>query len=313
MTLFLAQLALAAPLFALVGLGFALMRLAGWQKTVADGLNLFVFNVALPAMLFRTMSDLSRLPPVDVRLLAAFFGSCLIVFLLGRLVAWRAFRLDGVAQSVFGLGGVFSNNVLLGIPLAREALGEAALPSVGLVLVFNALTLWTLVSVSVEWARHGEFSAKGFGKMARGVITNPIVASIVGGSLFGLAGGSIPGPVDAPLAMLAQAAAPLSLVALGMALAEYGLKSGWRVTAAICTFKLAVQPLTVWLLARLLGLPPMETAVVVMLASLPTGFNVYLMARQFGALEGPVAAALVATTALAAITTPLVLALVGTP
>ena len=302
---------LALPLFALVGLGYGLIAGARWPTEVGAALNRFVFAVALPAMLFRMMSDLSRLPPVDTRLLLAFFGSCLLVFLLGRLVAWRLFGLDGVAQSVFGLGGVFSNNVLLGIPLAKAALGDAAMPSVALVLVFNALILWTLVTVSVEWARHGEFSLRGFGKTAKGVATNPIVASIVGGSLFGLAGLRLPGVVDAPLALLAQAAAPLSLVALGMGLAEYGVHSAWRQTLAICVLKLLVQPATVWLLARSLGLPAMETTVVVMLASLPVGANVYLMSRQFQTLQGAVAASLVLSTVLAAITTPLVLALLA--
>ena len=77
------------------------------------------------------------------------------------------------------------------------------------------------------------------------------------------------------------------------------------------TVKLIVQPLVVWLLARLLNLPPMETRVVVLLASIGVGANVYLMSRQFKVLEGPVAASLVLSTALAAITTPLVLTLTG--
>ena len=69
----------------------------------------------------------------------AFFGSCLIVFVIGRVIAWKFFALDGVGQSVFALGGVFSNNVMLGLPLAKVALGDAALPSVALVLVFNCV------------------------------------------------------------------------------------------------------------------------------------------------------------------------------
>lgn len=75
--------------------------------------------------------------------------------------------------------------------------------------------------------------------------------------------------------------------------------------------KLIVQPLVVWLLARLIGLPPMETRVVVLLASLAVGVNVYLMSRQFNTLEAPVASSLVLSTALAALTTPLALALTG--
>jgi malonate transporter and related proteins len=311
MNLFLHQIQLAAPLFALVALGYALIRLAGLPHAFADALNRFVFTVALPVMLFRMMSGFSRLPAVDARLLAAFFGSCLMVFLAGRLLAWRVFRLDGVAQSVFALGGIFSNVVLLGIPLSKSALGDAALPAVALVVVFNALTLWTLVTISVEWARHGEISVRGFGNTARGVITNPIVASIVGGTLFGLAGFSIPLPLDVPLGMLAQTAAPLSLLALGMGLAKYGIGADWRQSVAMCGLKLVLQPLTVWMLARMLGLPLMETSVVVLLASLPVGANVYLMSRQFGSMEGPVASSMVISTVLAAVTTPLILTLIG--
>jgi len=306
------HLAIASPLFALVALGFGLMRWGGWPKSVSEAMTRYVFAVALPAMLFRLMSDFSKLPAVDARLLIAFFGSCLIVFGIGRLLAWRLFRLDGVAQSVFALGGIFSNNVLLGIPLAKATLGEAALPSVALVLVFNSLILWTLVTVSVEWARHGSFSVAGLAKTVKAVATNPIVASIVSGTLFGLAGLGVPALLDAPLAMLGSSAAPLSLVALGMGLAEYGIRAGWQQSAAICVLKLLVQPFVVWLLALLLGLPRLETQVVVLLAALPVGANVYLMSRQFKTLEGPVAAALVITTALAAATAPLVLTLLGT-
>jgi len=42
-----------------------------------------------------------------------------------------------------------------------------------------------------------------------------------------------------------------------------------------------------------------------MLAALPIGANVYLMSRHFDVLAGPVAAAIVLTTLLAAVTTPL--------
>lgn len=311
MSTFLHHLALAFPLFVLVAVGYVLIQWGRWPKAVSDALTRFVFAVALPAMLFRMMSDFSKLPPVDARLLIAFFGSCLLVFVAGRIVSSRFFRHDGVAQSVFALGGIFSNNVMLGIPLAKAILGDAALPSVALVLVFNSLILWTLVTVSVEWARHGAFSVKGFANTARGVATNPIVASIVGGTLFGLSGLSLPAMVDAPLAMMGQAAVPMSLIALGMGLSEYGIRAGWRVSASICGLKLLLQPLVVWLLARALGLPPLETQAMVLLGTLPVGANVYLMSRQFQTLEGPVAASLVLSTALAAITTPLTLTLLG--
>jgi malonate transporter and related proteins len=309
MQTFIHHFALAAPLFVLVWVGYGLVRWGNWPKAVADALARFVFSVALPALLFRMLSDFSQMPPVDARLLLAFFGSCLIVFTVGRLVAARLFGLDGVSQSVFALGGVFSNNVLLGVPMAKATLGDAALPSVALVLVFNALILWTLVTVSVEWARHGAFSVEGFGKTAKSVLKNPIVASILSGTAFGLVGLRLPAAIDAPLAMIGEAAAPLSLIALGMSLAEYGLRAGWQQSLAITALKLVLQPLVVWSLALALSLPPMETQVVVLLASLAVGANVYLMSRQFHTLEGPIASSLVLSTLLTSVTTPLFLAL----
>jgi len=216
----------------------------------------------------------------------------------------------GVGQSVFALGGVFSNNVMLGLPLAKVALGEAAVPSVALVLVFNSLILWTLVTASVEWARHGSFSVHGFAKAVRAVLLNPIVAGILSGTLFGLIGLPLPTLIDQPITMLSQAATPLALIALGMGLTEYRLRDDWRISLAICAVKLLIQPLVVWLLARLLGLGALETQVVVLLASLAVGANVYLMSRQFEVLEGPVAGSLILSTALAALTTPLTLMMV---
>lgn len=311
MDTFLHHVAIATPLFSLVFVGYVLMRFSGWPKAMSESLSQFVFSVALPAMLFRLMSDFSQLPAVDARLLIAFFGGCLIVFVVGRLVAWKLFALDGVSQSVFALGGIFSNNVLLGLPLAKVALGDAAVPSVALVLVFNALILWTLVTVSIEWAKHGNLSLRGFAQTLRGVLTNPVVAGILGGALFGLTGWPLPEALGIPLGMVGQAAAPMALIALGMGLAEYGVRDGWKISVSICAIKLLVQPFVVWALARLIGLPPMETRVVVLLSSIAIGANVYLMSRQFKALEGPIASSLVLSTGLAALTTPLALTLIG--
>lgn len=200
---------------------------------------------------------------------------------------------------------------MLGLPIAGVMLGEAAIPSVALVLVFNGLILWTLVTVSIEWARNGSPTLSGFAKTARSVLTNPLIVGILSGTLFSLTGLPLPAFVDRPVSMLGQVAAPLSLVVLGMGLAEYRIGEGWRLSSAICVLKLLVQPLVIWLLAWMMDLPPMETRVVVLLGSMAVGVNVYLMSRQFNTLTGPAATSLVMSTVLAAITTPLILTVMG--
>ncbi|HTV19789.1 MAG TPA: AEC family transporter, partial [Polyangiaceae bacterium] len=249
MNTFLHYLRLSAPLFGVVVLGYAIAKLSFWKREWTRRVSKFVFAVPLPALLFHMMSTRTRGVPADARILVAFFGSCFIVFGIGRLVAHFVFQMDGVAQSVFALGGVFSNNVLLGVPMARLTLGAPAMPSVALVLLFNALTLWTLVSVSVEWARHGALNPSGLKKTLVQVLKNPIVLGILCGTAFALTGLELPPAADATLSWVGQLAGPLALLVLGMGTSEYGFVSGWRESVAICVLKLVVQPLVVWLLA----------------------------------------------------------------
>lgn len=298
---------LSSPLFAIVLAGFLIARGSRWRAEWTTLGSKFVFNVALPAMLFHLMSGLQELPPVKVRILIAFFGGCLLVFIAGRWFAARLFGLDGVAQSVFAMGGVFSNNVLLGLPLVKTTLGPEAVPTAALIIVFNAFTLWTLISISIEWAKHGSFSPRGLGKMALGVITSPLVASIVFGTLFGLSGLRLPALLDWLLATLSAVATPSALLILGMGLVQYGIRSGWQHSVAIAGFKLLVFPAVVWLLAFLLDLSSIETKAIVLLASISVGANVYLMALQFQSMQSAIANAMVLSTAVAALTTPLFL------
>ncbi len=309
MALFESIAGLTAPLFLLVLLGYLLGAWARWPKSVADALTKFVFVAAIPAMLFHAMSRFSQMPRADVRLLLAFFGACFIVFVIGRIVSALVFRLNAESQSVFAMGGIFSNIVLLGLPIAKVTIGDAAIPSVSMVVVFNAFILWTLVTVSIEWARHGSASWAGIGRTARGVFTNPVVVGILSGTAFGFTGWTLPGVFDRTLTMVGQAAVPLSLIALGLGLAQYGVRNGWRESLGIVVIKAVAMPVVAWSLATLIGLPPLETRVITVLAAMPVGANVYLMAEQFKVMGGPVASSLVVSTLVASVTVPLVLTL----
>ncbi|MBS0394899.1 MAG: AEC family transporter [Proteobacteria bacterium] len=299
---------LSSPLYGLVIAGYVLASLPAWRREWSSRGSRLIFAVVLPVMLFQLMSHPAELPPVGGRVLVAYFGSCFLVFFIGRGLARWVFGMDGVAQSVFALGGIFSNIVLTGLPIARIALGDGAVPVVALLLVFNALTLWTLVSVSVEWSLHGAFSLRGIGKTAAHVLSNPIIVAIIGGTAFGRLGLSMPAPVDHALAAVGGLAGPAALLALGLELAGFAIRRAVAPTITLCLVKLIVQPLCVWLLARALGLTTLEVQAVVLVASMAVGINVYLMAVRFGTLQGEIASSIVLSNLFAAITTPLLLA-----
>jgi malonate transporter len=304
---------LSSPLYGLVAAGYLVARLPWWRHAWTHRISSFVFSVLLPAMLFHMMSHQASLPPVDGRVLIAYFGSCLIVFLIGRATAGWLFKLDGTSQSVFALGGIYSNIVLTGLAIAKLTLGDRAVPVVALLLVFNALTLWTLVSVSVEWSRHGSFSTAGFAKTALSVLKNPFILAIVGGAVFGRLGFVLPPTVDAALAAVGNVASPAAVLTLGMGLAAFPLKQEWASSLTVCALKLFIQPLVVWLLAIALDLPALELRAVVLVASMAVGVNVYLMAMHFQATQRTIASSIVLSNILAAFTTPLLLAALHVP
>ena len=299
---------LSTPLYGLVALGYLVASLSWWRRDWSNRASSVVFSVALPAMLFHLMSHQASLPAVDGRVLVAYFGSCLIVFFIGRLTALAFFKMDGVSQSVFGLGGIFSNIVLTGLPIAKIALGDTAVPVVALLLVFNALTLWTLVSVSVEWSLHGSFTPGAIAKTTLNVFRNPIVLAIVSGAAFGRMGFTLPQFADTALGTSGSIAAPAALLALGLELAGFPIRRAWTSSLTLCALKLIVQPLVVWSLAIALGLPSLEVRAVVLVGSMAVGVNVYLMALRFQALQGTIASSIVLSNVLAALTTPLLLA-----
>lgn len=305
------SLQLCVPLFALVFVGYAIAAWPRWQPRWTQRCSVLVLHIALPAMLFHLLSDFSTLPPVDPKLLLAFFGGCLLVFAGGRAVGARWFRLEGAAQSVFAMGGVFSNNVMLGLPLARITLGPPALPAVALIVVFNALVLWTLLSLSIEWSRHGSLTLHGLGKTARSVLATPLIAGILAGTGFGMTGLELPVALERALAAVGNLAGPGALLVLGMGLAQHRMQGLWRESLAICALKLLCLPIAVWCLAKLLAVPPVETSAIVLLASMAVGANVYLMAAQYRALQATVAASLIASTGFSALTTPILLWAMG--
>jgi len=306
------QLLLSAPLFILIVLGYALGRFAGWPDSVNEGLNRFCFNVAIPCMLFNVMSKFWQSPPVDMRLLIAYFGSCFVIYVIGRVLAKGGFRLDAISASVFGLAGIFSNNVMLGIPVAVILLGPASLASVALVLVFNSLILWTLVTVSVEWAQNGSFSLRGIAKTLVSVLRNPIIIGIFSGFLWSLLlHRPLPQLLASPVNMVAQVAAPLTLITLGMSLSRYQIRKGLPESLTICLLKLVLMPALIWLAAFLLHLPREESQVVVLLGSMAVGVNVYLMAQKFQVLQGATATSMLLSTLFSTVSTPLFMILMA--
>ncbi|KFA59142.1 putative transporter [Gilliamella apicola] len=255
------------------------------------------------------MSHVSEHLQVDINLLLVFFGGSFIVFTIGCLIASKLLKLNGSQSTLFAMGGIYTNTVFVGIPIIKTLLGDEAIPIVAIIVIFNALILWTLATVSIEFVQMGKFSGKGFIKAFKNVSKNPIIIGIFTGIAVNFIGLPMPNFIDKSAKMVSDMTAPLSLIVLGMGLSEYKIRDKLLITASICILKLAVLPIVTYIMGKLLGLPTLELQVLVLLSSVSIAINCYMMARQFEVLQGPIASSLLISTALSSITTPLILSI----
>lgn len=297
------------PFFILIATGYVLVCYFKWSQQFTEGLTKFLFNLAIPVMLFGVMSKFHTQQEMDPTLIIAYFGASFILFIIEKIYAKYILKLSSQEGSVFGIGGIFSNNVMIGIPLIMLFMGDEAIAVSALIISFNALLLWSLVSFAIEWAEHGSLSFKGFILTLRGVFKNPIVIGIVLGLLVSFLRIPIPQFATSTITMFSNMVAPLSLLTLGMGLAKYKLGANLKVSINITIFKLILHPLIIWIAAVLLGLPAFETKAIVILGSIATGMNVYLMALKFKVIEDATASSIILTTVLSAITTPIIVVL----
>ncbi|OCG10516.1 hypothetical protein B5800_08790 [Gilliamella apicola] len=304
-----AQFLSTLPLFILILLGFLAVKLGRWQKTVTDSLTKFTFYIAFPIMLFQIMSHFSEQSEIDIKLLLVFFGGSFIVFATGCLIASKVFKLNGSQSTLFAMGGIYTNTVFVGIPIIKMLLGDQAIPIVAIIVIFNALILWTLATVSIEFVQMGKLSGRSFIKALKNVSKNPIIIGIFTGIVVNYIGLPIPNFINQSTKMVSDMTAPLSLIVLGMGLAEYKIRDQFLITGSICILKLAILPIITYIVGKLLGLPTLELQVVVLLSSVSIAINCYMMARQFEVLQGPIASSLLISTALSSVTTPLILSI----
>lgn len=311
LNLFFYHLQLCLPLFLLVIVGWALIKAKLFEQSVVRALSGFTFRFLMPAMLFSLMSKLSEMPPMDWRVLIAFFGSCIVIYCLGR-TAGRFFGLDNTGKTIFGMAAIFGNNVQLGVPILQVSLGNEAMPTISLLIIFSVLLLWTTAIASVELGKAE--GAKDWAKIGRSllkVFKNPVVLGIITGSAWGLTGWELPQVVDKTLGYVSSATTTIALIVVGMGLAQHSFSAALPRGLTISTLKIVIHPIIVYCIARLIGLDIITTNACVLTAALPVAINVYLMASEFRSEEGAASNAIFVSTMLSALLIPLTLTLLG--
>jgi len=300
------------PVVALTAIGYGAGRTivpAGAVKALVNIVN----YIEIPVLLFRALAhqDIVRDPQLGIS--AVYFAGCFGVLILALVIGRWGFRLKLDELGVFGMGAMYSNSSLLGIPLVQTAFGTTGLVLLTKIIAFHSLILIPVATVIVTVGRG---DVQGVPAMMRSAITtalcNPIILGLLAGLAWSLAGWPIPGAIDHVLEMLAVAASPTALLAMGATQAHFRIGGHRAQVLTGAALKLVLHPLLVWgLAAGFAGLSREAVAVATVTAALPPGINVYLLAHQYDCAVGRAASTMIVASILSIVSVGVVLALTG--
>lgn len=292
------------PVFGVILCGYLVGRTRLFTPEGIKVIATFVFFVPMPALLFRTLARGTLDPAADLGIVYAYFLGCLVVFGAGMLIGRLAFRLGTEEQGLLGMGAVFGNTVMLGIPLIYTAFGEDGLVLVMLIITFHSALLIPLATIVIEIGRGaGGHPVAVAGSALAALAKNPVIVSMVGGLVWAQLDWPIPNVLDRFLALLGSAGIPSALFALGATLTAFHLGGDLRQSAVLIALKLLLLPAVIWAMAsQVFRLDPLAVAVATVMAALPTGINVFILAERYDRYVARSATAVLVSTALAALT-----------
>tara|TARA_R110002051_G_scaffold80906_4_gene144861 strand:- start:19407 stop:20369 length:963 start_codon:yes stop_codon:yes gene_type:complete len=272
-----------APVFILIGLGYLAVRVKFYPRAGVGGLIAYVNNFATPCLLFRAMIDVDFSTAFNPAIIGPFYIGAISVLALGAIGAARVFRRRPGEAVAVGFSAMFTNTVLVGIPIMQRAYGEEAMPIVYSIIGLHAPMLMTIGMFVMELARRdgGKVSTALFQGLRKS-LANPILIGIALGLLANLFGLQLSGVADDVTLLLAGTVMPVALFGLGGALNEYKLGETWTQALMTTSMQLVVHPAIAWIvMVPILGVDPHIARYGVLLAAMPAGINVYIFATYY--------------------------------
>ena len=183
----------------------------------------------------------------------------------------------------------FRFNSFIGLALAERLAGPQGLLLIAVLIgvcvpLFNVAAVWPM-------ARQGQ---RGFGAS---LLRNPLIFGTASGLLANLLGLSIPGWLEPTISRIGASSLPLGLMAAGAGMQLGALGRAKSMAVTLLTIRHLLLPLAAFGLARVFGLDPVQTTVLLAFSALPTAPSAYVLAARMG-YDGAYVAGLVTLSTL---------------
>jgi predicted permease len=273
------------PVFLILALGAALRASGFLSDAFAGALNNLIFWVALPCLLFGTISA-SAFEKSCVSAAGVMLATTLVI----AAIAWFGAGWMGIAPASWGsfCQSVFrSNNAYVGLPVILFATADrpnaAAIASLAALTLAPCLILYNVLAVLVLTPRQagadGVLARVSWRRILRGIATNPLIVSCVAGALALAADIHPPKAIARTLESLGSLSGPGAMIALGASLTRERMRSAWRPAHLATVLKLVLCPLIGWGFAALAGLNHDARFVCLVYLACPTAVASFVMAQ----------------------------------
>ena len=305
-----------APVFLVIGAGYLAVRRGLFADNLVDGLMKFAIQFAVPCLLFRATSTMDLGTAYDWRLMASFYLGSTISFAVATLIIWYLFHREPGEAVAVGFGALFSNLVLLGLPISQRAWGadSDAMATAYAIVSVHAPYCYLLGITSMELLRGDGRSLPQTAKVVvRAMFRNSLMIGIGLGFIVNLSGMSVPAVLTSSVDIVARAALPVALFGLGGTLTRYSLKTAIGEAGSISAVSLILHPGISYVVCHLLQAPEPLTRAVVLMAAMAPGVNGYLFASMYQRGQGTAASTVLLGTAVSMLSVSAWLWILGAP
>ena len=270
------------PIFGLIIFGYVAARLHPISLDGLAWLNFFVVYIALPALFFQLLSKTPVEQLTNWSFIFATTLSTYIVFALSFGIGTIATGGNISQSAIQGQAASYGNIGYMGPGIALAALGPQAAVPVALIFCFDNALQFTIAPLMTAIDKNTHKSRlKLLWTVVTSIIFHPFILATIAGILAASLSFQPPEPVDKLLVSISAAAAPCALFAIGVSIA---LRPVGRLPFTIyilLIMKLAVHPVIAYVVVSWIGdFEPVWVYTAILLASLPTATNVYVIAQQ---------------------------------
>lgn len=264
----------------------------------AEFVSRAVMNIGAPCLVVSAISqaEISGQGFAQVALAAS------LIFIGTAALAVLVIRYSGGDVRSLLSAVVFPNNGNMGLPLCLFAFGEEGL---ALALAFFLVQMTALMTGGVALMSRAN---TGLVPMLRDLAKQPLIYSIVVALWLLSSGTTLPLWIDSTVELLAGFTIPLMLITLGVSLSNLATTGWWR-SIGFSVLRIGGGLVFAWIVVSLLGLTGTAKNVVLLQSIMPAAVFNYLLALKFDRDPNAVAGIVVASTVMALVAVPLLLAL----